>query len=167
MIVNVGSGHGSFPSGDKSFPDLDPWQHMAVKMILSYHIQVIFTTIFVNQGFCWYRTWSLFVDIILLLDIPARWRHQMETFSALLAICAGIHRSPVNSHHKGQWRGALMFSLICTWINGRVNNGEASDLRRHCAHYDVTVMGCCVHNTEMEIIFWLCIDRWLRWRLSF
>ena len=31
------------------------------------------------------------------------WRHQMETFSALLAICAGIHRSPVNSPHKGQW----------------------------------------------------------------
>ena len=32
------------------------------------------------------------------------WRHQMETFSALLALC---HRSPVNSHHKGQWRGAF------------------------------------------------------------
>ena len=55
------------------------------------------------------------------------WRHQMETFSALLAICAGIffliffsnfYRSPVNSPHKGQWRGALMFSLICVWING-------------------------------------------------
>ena len=30
----------------------------------------------------------------------------------------GIHRSPVNSLHKGQWRGALMFSLTCAWING-------------------------------------------------
>ena len=68
------------------------------------------------------------------------WRHQIETFSALLAICAGIHRSPVNSPHKGQWRGALMFSLICAWINGWVNNGEAGDLRCHRAHYDVTVM---------------------------
>ena len=37
------------------------------------------------------------------------WRHQMETFSALLALVRGIHRSPVNSPHKGQWRGALMF----------------------------------------------------------
>ena len=37
------------------------------------------------------------------------WRQQMETFSALLALCAGIHRSPVNSPHKGQCRGALMF----------------------------------------------------------
>ena len=43
------------------------------------------------------------------------WRHQTETFSALLDICAWIHRSPVNSRHKGQWRGALMCSLICAW----------------------------------------------------
>ena len=42
--------------------------------------------------------------------------------------------------HKGQWRGALMFSLICVWINGWVNNGEAGDLRRYRAHYGVTVM---------------------------
>ena len=52
----------------------------------------------------------------------------------------GIHRSPVNSQHKGQWRGALIFSLICAWINGWVNNREAGDLRRHRAHYDVIVM---------------------------
>ena len=66
-------------------------------------------------------------------------RYQMETFSALLALCAGIHRSPVNSPQKGQWRGSLMFSLICTW-NGWVNNRKACDLRRHRAHNDVTVM---------------------------
>ena len=52
------------------------------------------------------------------------------------------HRSSVNSPHKGQWRGALMFSLICTRINGWVNNGDAGDLRRHGTHYDVTVMHC-------------------------
>ena len=52
----------------------------------------------------------------------------------------GIHRSPVNSPHKGQWRGALMLSLICTWINGWVSNGEAGDLKHHHAHYDVSVM---------------------------
>ena len=58
----------------------------------------------------------------------AWWRHKMETFSALLALCVG--NSPVNSPHKGQWRRALMFSLICAWINGWVNNGEAGYLRR-------------------------------------
>ena len=52
----------------------------------------------------------------------------------------GIHRPPVNSPHKGQWCGALMFSLICARINGWVNNGEAGDLTRHRAHYDVIVM---------------------------
>ena len=62
------------------------------------------------------------------------WRHQMETFSALLAICAG------NSPHKGQWRGALMFSGMCARINRWVNNREAGDLRRYRHHYDVIVM---------------------------
>ena len=52
----------------------------------------------------------------------------------------GIHRSPVNSPHNGQWCGALMFSLICAWINNWVNNHEAGDLRCHRAHYDVIVM---------------------------
>ena len=33
-----------------------------------------------------------------------------------------------------------MYSLICVWINGWVNNGEAGDLRRYRARYDVTVM---------------------------
>ena len=46
-----------------------------------------------------------------------------------------IHRSPVNSPHKGQWRGALMLSIICAWINGWVNNHEVGDLRRHRAHH--------------------------------
>ena len=40
---------------------------------------------------------------------------------------------------KGQWHGALMFLLICTIIKCFANDLEAGDLRRHCAHYDVTV----------------------------
>ena len=59
------------------------------------------------------------------------WLHQMETFSALPTLCTG--NSPVNSTHKGQWRGTLMFSLIC-WINGWVSNHKAGDLRRHRDH---------------------------------
>ena len=51
-----------------------------------------------------------------------------------------IHRSPVNSPRKGQRRGALMFSLICAWINRWVNNREAGDLRRYRPHYNVIVM---------------------------
>ena len=70
----------------------------------------------------------------------AWWRHQVETFSALLALCVGNSPVPVNSPHKGQWLGALMFALICVWINSCVNNREAGDLRRYCVHYGVTVM---------------------------
>ena len=69
--------------------------------------------------------------------------HQMETFSALLAICVGNSPVPVNSPHKGQWRGALMFSLIYAWINDWGNNHEAGDLRRQRGHYDVSVMCAC------------------------
>ena len=92
--------------------------------------------------FCYKLLWLYFA---LLVDIhpysPAWWRHQMETFSALLALCAGNSPVPVNSPHKGQWRGALMFSLIYAWINDWANNREAGDLRRHRGHYDVIVMG--------------------------
>ena len=69
------------------------------------------------------------------------WRHQIEKhFPRYWPFVRGIHRSPVNSSHKGQWRGDLMFSLIFTWINGWVNNLEVVNLRRHRAHYDITVM---------------------------
>ena len=74
-----------------------------------------------------------------LLRLPW-WRHQIETFPRHWPFVWGIHQSPVNSPHKGQWCGALMFSLICVWMNDWVNNREAGDLRHHRAHYDVTVM---------------------------
>ena len=65
-----------------------------------------------------------------------------NTFRVTDLFVRGIHQSPVNSPHKGQWHRALMFSLICAWINGWVNNRAARDLRRHRFHYDVTVMFC-------------------------
>ena len=61
--------------------------------------------------------------------------------------------SPVTGEfptHKGQWRGTLMLSLICDWINGWVNNREVGDLRRHRAHYDVIVMHCCFWPLEVR-----------------
>ena len=71
-------------------------------------------------------------------DDVIKWKH----FPRYWPFVRGIHRSPVNSPHKGQWRGALMFPLIRTRINGWVNNGEAGDMRRYRAHYDVTVILC-------------------------
>ena len=48
----------------------------------------------------------------------------------------GIHRSPVDFPHKGQWR----WYLNCIWTNGWANNRDAGDLRHHRAHYDVSVL---------------------------
>ena len=81
------------------------------------------------------------------------WRHEMETFSALLAICAGNSPVPVNSPHKGQWRRASMFSLTCVWINDWVNNRKAGDLRHYRTHYDVIVMvNCLIWETRGCVI---------------
>ena len=79
-----------------------------------------------------------------------KWKH----FPRYWPFVRGIHRSPVNSQHKAQWRGALMFSLICAWINGWANNHEAADLRRHRAHYDVTVCSadCTVRHASFPRI---------------
>ena len=69
----------------------------------------------------------------------AWWRHQMETFFALLALCEGNHWSLVVSPYKGQLHRALLFSFICAWTNGWANSQDADDFRHHCTHYDVTV----------------------------
>ena len=69
-------------------------------------------------------------------DDVIKWKH----FSHYWPFERGIPRSPLNSPHKGQWRGALTFSLICVWINGWVNTREAGDLRRYHVHYDVIVI---------------------------
>ena len=73
--------------------------------------------------------------ITLNHDDVIKWKH----FSRYWPFVRGIHRSPVNSPHKGKWRGALM-SFLCAWINAWVNNRKAADMRRHRAHYDVAVM---------------------------
>ena len=90
-------------------------------------------------------------------DDVIKWKH----FRRCWPFVRGIHRSPANSPHKGQWRGALMFSLICAWMNRWVKNREAGDLRRHRAHYDVTAMNItdeASHNPQRcakKFHYWL------------
>ena len=83
---------------------------------------------------CWLHgqidnTWLHHDDVIKWKYFPRYWPFVLR-----------INRSPVNSPHKGQWRGTLMFSLICAWIYDWVNNGEAGDLRRYRAHSGVIAM---------------------------
>ena len=79
------------------------------------------------------------------------WRHQMETFSALLAICAG--NSPVSGEFPAQRpvTRSIDISLICAYLNGWVNTREAGDLRHYRAHYHAIVM-----RSEMRtFLFWM------------
>ena len=109
-------------------------------------------------------------------DDVIKWKH----FPRYWPFVRGIHRSPVDSPHKGHWCGVLMFSLICAWTNGWVNNRDAGDLRRHCAHYDVTVISNIIAGTSagalqspaervesvtirLEITL---TSQWARWRLK-
>ena len=87
-----------------------------------------------------YNKWNTFSykegsTVRVVHDYVIKWKY----FPHYWPFVRVIHRSPVNSPHKGQWR-ALTFSLICAWINGWVNNREAGDLGRHRTHYDVTEM---------------------------
>ena len=94
------------------------------------------------------RRWQIVAALVSssfhLHDDVIKWKH----FLRYWPFVRGIHQSPVNSPHKGQWLWALMFSLICVWINGWVNNGEAGDLRRYRAYYDVPVMVCMDYKSD-------------------
>ena len=98
-----------------------------------------------------------------LHDDVIKWKH----FPRYWPFLRGIHRYPVNSPNKDQWRGALMFSLICVWLNGGVKR-EAGDLRRYSAHYDVTIMtitnlcyNCCIYVFCKWMMKWYWLGKLL------
>ena len=86
-------------------------------------------------------------------DDVIKWNH----FLRYWPFVRGIHRSPVNSPYKGQWRGALIYA----WTNGWVNNRDAGHLRGHDAHCDGTVMdwsrrdNCLIFLLSSSQIFYL------------
>ena len=82
-------------------------------------------------------------------DDVIKWKH----FPRYWPFVRGIYRSPVNSPHKGQWCGALMFSLIWAWTNDWVSNREAGYLRRHRAQYDVIVMIMNIYQKSISFFF--------------
>ena len=90
-------------------------------------------------------------------DDVIKWKH----FPRNWLFVRKIHRSPVSFPHKGQWRGALMFSLIYAWINDWANNREAGDLRRQHGHYDVIIMhlwGNWVVQCLVVILHWVVLE---------
>ena len=87
-------------------------------------------------------------------DDVIKWKHLPHYWPFV----RGIHQSPVNSLHKGQWRGNSMFSLIWEWKNGLVNNCESGDLRRpswrYCNACIVGFIGYSKHHvSNLEFSF--------------
>ena len=105
-------------------------------------------------------------DYVIIIGESLReswWRHQMETFSALLAICA--RNSPVPGEFPAQRpvTRSFDFSFICVWINDWLNDREAGDLRRNRAHYDVMVMMTKLYCEDTKLNFVVIT---LSWRVT-
>ena len=83
-------------------------------------------------------------------EAGTRWRHQMETFPRYWPFVRVIHWSSVDSRHKDQWRGALMFSLMYAWTNGWGYIPDAGDLKSQGAYYDVIEMNSNKLEFELE-----------------
>ena len=104
-----------------------------------------------------------FGDLIVL---GAWWRHQMKKNHRCWSSARGIQWWPLDNPHKGQQRGALIFSLICTWTNVWANSGgDTGELSRHRTHYDdVTVMGCDHFHIHLGCLLWLWVARLFRYQ---
>ena len=115
----------------QTVPDISPLMPMHQDPLL---VACLWSNHPPNQ--CWVAVNLLTRSLNQAQDDVMKWK----LFPRYWSFVRGIHRSPVNSPHKGKWRGALVFSLICARIKGWVNNREAGDFRRHHAHYCVIVM---------------------------
>ena len=107
----------------------------------------------------WHMGYNFWV--VCTHDDITKWKH----FPRNWPFVRGIHRSPVNSPHKGQWRGALKFPLICVLTNDWVNNREAGDLRRQRNHCDVSVMkkDCNISRVHWRWCLFSPLEYLLNW----
>ena len=111
-------------------------------MYHSRQLNILYVKIIVESSSRWLHYRPCFVRFYWHDDV-IKWKH----LSRYWHFVRGIHRRTVDSPHIGQWRGALMFSLICAYTYGWANNQNAGDLRRHCAPYNVTVISIMLYWT--------------------
>ena len=127
------------------------WTFLRKKTAISMNSMIHPRAKCIQKNCCLWTYFILFsrchdMDTLCVHDDVIKWKHLPRYWPFVRE----IPRSPVNSPHKGQWRGALMFSLICAWINGWENNREADDLICHDAHYDFIVTLCITLRTPSE-----------------
>ena len=99
---------------------------------------------------CSMLRWGPITGISCEHDDIIKWKH----FRRYWPFVQGIHWSPMNSPHKGQWRGAWMFSLICAWTENWVNTWDTGDLRCHRSHYDLNIMNWPVDIIPVKNCTW-------------
>ena len=109
--------------------------YSTVHMICQFHCSSLFCYFWSCHNF-WQFPGMCFPQSFRDHDGVIKWK----LFPRYWPFVKWIHRSWMDFPHKSHWRRAFIFSLICTWTNGWVNNRDAGDLRRHCAHYDVSVL---------------------------
>ena len=90
------------------------------------HTQMIFTHKSKNSSDLVFREFS---QILQLMIISSN-----ENILHDKLFVRGIHPSPVDSPHKGQWHKALMFSLMFALTNDWINSGVAGDLSTDDVH---------------------------------
>ena len=93
-----------------------------------------------NNGYVKWHSPKVSIPLVVSRQVPMMTSSNGNIFRVTGHLCGEFTGPRWIPPHNGQWRGALMFSLICARINGWVNNREAGDLRRHRVHYDVIVM---------------------------
>ena len=81
-----------------------------------------------------YSNFNIHQENFVLYHDVVKWKY----FPRYWPFVRGIHRSPVNSPHTEIW--SFLSASPEKKNNGKVNKADAGDLRRHRAHYDVTVM---------------------------
>ena len=106
-------------------------RYLPVFFVINKHVDVFYICAVIFE---WFK-----------IDIHSSWwYHDMESFSALLALCKANPPVIGGLLHKGQWRGALMFSLIYARTKSWANNRDVGDLRHQRVRYDATIMPLCI-----------------------
>ena len=140
----------------------------SIKMILSHDFVIFIKIITIQETLFHIETWIRYHSVELNhavgpghTDICNCSLHDEVIKWDIFRITGPLFEEfTVEFPHKGRWRRALIFSLMCVWINGWVNNREADDLRRHRTHYDVTLM-CALTCPCLTDVYHLILFGWV------
>ena len=89
-----------------------------------------------EQGLVWSNCENILTGSTKVFILSLRWCFYRHCIRHMLTPV------PTTARTSKLMVRAFLFSLICAWINGWVNNSEVSDFRRNHTHYDVIVMMC-------------------------